>query len=131
MKRRIVWINVGLALLLVAVGIGAYFWLFRPEETVATGRTVAVQTGTVSETVTATGTVETAGTLELSFATVGTVDSVRVEEGDRVRAGRVLARLDDSSAPQGRHQRPQHVRAGGGQRGPVGHHHGVRAAVRP
>ena len=65
MKRRIVWINAGLALLLVAVGIGAYAWLFRPEETVATGRTVAVQTGTVSETVTATGTVETAGALDL------------------------------------------------------------------
>ncbi len=100
MKRRIVWINAGLALLLVAVGIGAYAWLFRPEETVATGRTVAVQSGTVSETVTATGTVETAGALDLSFTTVGTVDSVRVEEGDRVRSGRVLARLDDTSAQQ-------------------------------
>ena len=68
MKRRIVWINVGLALVLVAAGVGAYFWLFPPEEAVTTGRTVTVQTGTVSETVTATGTVETAGTVELSFA---------------------------------------------------------------
>ncbi len=100
MKRRIVWINAGLALLLVAVGVGAYLWLFAPEEVVATGRTVAVQSGTISETVTATGTVETAGTLELSFATVGTVDSVRVSEGDRVRSGRVLARLDDTAARQ-------------------------------
>lgn len=101
MRRRVVWINVGLALLLVAGAIGTYLWLFRTEESVATGRTVSVQTGTVSETVTATGTVETAGSMELSFATGGTVDAVRVDEGDRVRTGRILVRLDDSSARQG------------------------------
>lgn len=99
MKRRIVWINAGLALLLVAVGAGAYFWLFAPKSEVASsGRTVAVQSGDVSETVTATGTVETAGTLELSFSTEGTVDSVKVQQGDTVKANQKLATLDDSSA---------------------------------
>lgn len=99
MKRRIVWINVGLAVLLVAVGVGAYVWLFAPKTEVATsGRTVSVQKGDVSETVTATGTVETAGTLELSFSTGGTVDSVKVEQGDDVKANQKLATLDDSSA---------------------------------
>lgn len=99
MKRRIVWINAGLALLLVAVGAGAYFWLFAPKSEVATsGRTVSVQKGDVSETVTATGTVETAGTLELSFSTAGTVDAVKVEQGDTVKADQKLATLDDSAA---------------------------------
>jgi RND family efflux transporter MFP subunit len=99
MKRRIVWINAGLALLLVTVGAGAYFWLFAPKTEVATsGRTVTVQKGEVSETVTGTGTVETAGTLELSFSTDGTVNAVKVEQGETVKANQKLATLDDSAA---------------------------------
>ncbi len=99
MKRRIVWINAGLALLLVAVGAGAYFWLFAPKtEAATTGRTVSVQTGDVSETVTATGTVETAGTLELSLSTGGTVAAVKVAQGDTVTTDQKLVTLDDSAA---------------------------------
>jgi RND family efflux transporter MFP subunit len=99
MKRRIVWINLGLVLVLVAAGVGAYLWLFAPKTEVATsGRTVSVQTGDVTQTVTATGSVETAGIVELSFATGGEVTSVTVEQGDTVRANRRLASLDGSSA---------------------------------
>ncbi len=102
MKRRIVWINLGLALVIVASAVGVYFWLFAPKSEVATtGRTVSVQTGTVSETVTATGTVETAGTVQLSFANGGTVTAVRVAQGDTVRADQRLAAVDDSAARQG------------------------------
>ena len=100
MKRRIVWINVGLALVIVAAGVGAYFLMFAPKAAVATGRTVTVQTGTVSETVTATGTVETAGTLELTFANGGTVSSIRVSEGDTVHPGTSLVSVNSASARQ-------------------------------
>ena len=100
MKRRIVWINMGLAFVIVAAGVGAYFWMFAAKAAVATGRTVTVQTGTVSETVTATGTVETAGTLDLTFATGGTVSSIRVAEGDTVRSGKALVSIDSSAARQ-------------------------------
>ena len=101
MSRRILWVNTALVVLVVAIGVGAYLWLFAPEPAVSTGRTVAVRTGTVTETVTATGTVETAGTVELAFTTAGTVDAVKVAEGDRVRAGRIVATLDDTAARQG------------------------------
>jgi RND family efflux transporter MFP subunit len=100
MKRRIIWINVGLALLLVVVAVGGYVLLFAPEQATLTGRTVAVQQGTISETVTATGTVETAGAIELSFSQGGTVDNVYVSEGDTVRRGRKVAALDDTAARQ-------------------------------
>lgn len=101
MKRRIVWINLGLALIVIAAAAGAYFWLFAPKTVAATsGRTVSVQKGTVSESVTATGTVATAGTLQLSFATSGTVKKVKVAEGDTVKKGQTLATLDDTSAQQ-------------------------------
>lgn len=101
MKRRIVWMNLGLALLLVAAAAVTYFAVFAPKEAVATtGRTVAVQQGTVTETVTATGTVETSGTVQLSFAANGTISSVEVTQGQEVEAGAVLATLDDTSAQQ-------------------------------
>ena len=117
MKRRIVWINVGLALLVVAAAAGAYFWLFAPKEQVATGgRTVAVQKGTVSETVTATGTVATAGTLDLSFSTNGTVAKVKIAEGDKVRKGQALLVLDNTSAAQSlANARSSYVQAINGQ----------------
>ena len=89
----------GLAIVLVAAGVGVYLWMFAPKAEVATfGRTVSVQTGEVSQTVTATGSVETAGIVELSFATGGEVTSVKVDQGDTVKADAKLATLDDSSA---------------------------------
>lgn len=101
MKRRIVWINIALALAVVAAGVGVYFWLFSSPEQVATGRTVAVQSGMVSETITATGTVATAGSLNLSFSATGTVRRVPVTAGDTVSAGDLLAALDGDSAREG------------------------------
>lgn len=98
MKRRIVWINVTLALVLVAALVGGYFWLFHSTPEATTGRTVAVQSGTVSETVTATGSLETAGTVDLSFTQGGTVDTMRVQVGDTVEAGERLATQDDAAA---------------------------------
>ena len=98
MKRRIVWINVTLALVLVAAVVGGYFWLFHSTAEASTGRTVAVQSGTVSETVTATGSVETSGTVDLSFTQSGTVKSMRVTAGDTVESGDRLASQDDAAA---------------------------------
>ncbi|MDI1290525.1 MAG: efflux RND transporter periplasmic adaptor subunit [bacterium] len=98
MKRRIVWINITLALVLAGAVVGGYFWLFHSTAEATTGRTVAVQSGTVSETVTATGSVETAGTVDLSFTQGGTVDSLRVKAGDTVEAGERLATQDDATA---------------------------------
>jgi macrolide-specific efflux system membrane fusion protein len=101
MKRRILWINLALALVIVAAGVGGYLWLFAPKETVSTGRTVNVQSGAVSETVTATGTVETAGTVEMSFGSGGTVTTVKVAQGDTVKVGKALVSIDDAAARQG------------------------------
>jgi RND family efflux transporter MFP subunit len=100
MNRRIVWINGLLAVVLVAGLVGGYLWLFRSSDEATTGRTVAVQSGSVSETVTATGTVATTGTVDLSFSEGGTVTTLLVEAGDTVRAGQRLATVDDSTAQQ-------------------------------
>ena len=99
MRRRVLWINIGLGvLLLLVIGVGLAFLAPRPAE--QTGRTVPAQRGTVSETVTATGTVETAGRVDLAFRSAGVVAAVDVAEGDPVVEGQVLAHLDDTAQLQ-------------------------------
>ena len=54
--------------------------------------------GDVTATVGAAGTVQSADTRDLVFGTSGTVTKIEVTPGDKVRAGAVLARLDDADA---------------------------------
>jgi multidrug efflux pump subunit AcrA (membrane-fusion protein) len=56
--------------------------------------------GNVTATAGAAGTVQSADTRELVFGTSGTVSEIKVAPGDKVRAGAVLARLDDSAAAE-------------------------------
>lgn len=100
MKRRVLWINVGIAAVLALVlGIG-YFAIFKSQPEATSGRTVSVQTGTVTESVTATGTVATSGTVSLAFASPGTVTAVDVAAGDSVSAGQPLVSIDHAAAQQ-------------------------------
>jgi len=99
MRRRILWINIGLGVLLVAI-IGAGLVMLAPRPAELTGRTVSAQLGTVSETVTATGTVQTSGTVDLGFAASGIVAEVLVSEGDVVAEGEEIALLDDTTQRQ-------------------------------
>lgn len=60
-------------------------------------RTVAATRGDVVEELTVAGTISPSGTSELAFGTDGTVARVRVQQGDEVREGQVIAVLDRSS----------------------------------
>jgi len=60
-------------------------------------RTATATIADVEETLDLSGTIEPAGRADLSFATSGSVESVRVRAGQTVRAGQVLASLDDTS----------------------------------
>lgn len=99
MRRRVLWINIGLGVLLLAI-VAAGLALLAPQPPEQTGRTIEAQLGTVSETVTATGTVETAGIVDLAFTTSGVVDAVDVAEGDIVAADDRIAALDDTAQLQ-------------------------------
>lgn len=86
-RRLLGW---GLPILLAA-GLGAY-WL-------AAGKVVAVveaRRQPLVETVVSSGRIITPQRIELGAELVGSLVDVAVEEGDRVRAGQVLARLDDA-----------------------------------
>ncbi|TQS20559.1 efflux RND transporter periplasmic adaptor subunit [Microbispora hainanensis] len=62
--------------------------------------TTRVTRGTVLASVSASGSVESARTRALDFGTNGTVESVLVESGDKVKKGQVLARIDDTAAQE-------------------------------
>lgn len=55
---------------------------------------VEVQRGNIQVTTSASGNLEFSREKDLKFETSGTVDEVLVEEGDQVKEGQVLARLD-------------------------------------
>ena len=96
-RRRLVIIVVVAALVLLGGG-GALAWRLTRTDAAATPtqRTVAVSKETVKDTVGTTGTVEPARRADLSFSAAGTVTAVKVEVGDKVDKGDVLATLDDT-----------------------------------
>ncbi|MDR7252647.1 macrolide-specific efflux system membrane fusion protein [Nocardioides sp. BE266] len=83
--------------LAVAASAGGWLWLRPDAEAVAASTTQTVATSTLKETVTASGTLRAARSEDLSFAVSGTVRAVLVDEGDRVKKGAALARVDATS----------------------------------
>ncbi|MBM7783550.1 efflux RND transporter periplasmic adaptor subunit [Tenggerimyces flavus] len=100
-RRRVV-LNVGLVLLLVAGGVGIWFFVLRADEpaTAAAPRTTAVQQGTVTKTVSAAGNLEPAKQTAINFATSGTISAVNIQVGQKVAEGAVLGRLKSADAEQ-------------------------------
>jgi len=83
---------------LVVVGGGAAWVATRSSSSTAAAPTlVAVTSGTIRQSVSASGTLEPAHRADLTFAVSGTVTSVPVAAGDKVRSGAVLATVDTAS----------------------------------
>nr|WP_225312060.1 biotin/lipoyl-binding protein [Microbispora cellulosiformans] len=97
-KRGTLVINGVLAVLLLGGIAAAWASLGGDSSAGAAPLTTRVTRGTVLASVSASGSVESARTRALSFGTNGTVETVLVETGDRVKKGQVLARLDDTAA---------------------------------
>jgi RND family efflux transporter MFP subunit len=92
------WIAGGTVLVLALAAGGAWWWF--------AGRAVAVQTataiaptrgGAAGAVLQATGYVTARRQATVSTQITGTLTQVLIEEGDRVKAGQVLARLEDST----------------------------------
>ncbi len=90
--RKPPWLTAG-AVVVLAGGLVAV------GDSPASGMTqTTVLRGNVTATASAAGTVRSADTRDLVFATSGGVTRIEVAPGDTVKAGDVLARLDDSEA---------------------------------
>ncbi|GAA4757931.1 hypothetical protein GCM10023350_49510 [Nocardioides endophyticus] len=93
--RRRVWIAVPVAL---AVAAGSGVWLMTRDSTAAeTSTTTTVSSQTIEQTVSADGTIAARRFSDESFAVSGTVTEVLVAEGDKVKKGAALARVDDTA----------------------------------
>jgi RND family efflux transporter MFP subunit len=94
-KKLIITIGTVVLLLVVALGTCAR----RSTPPVVT-QTAVVDRGDIMVTVTADGKLDMPHEAKLRFGTPGTVEEVYVDEGDKVREGTLLAKLDDASQKQ-------------------------------
>jgi HlyD family secretion protein len=84
-------------LVVAAVGTFAYLKLApKPVNAATTLPTASVQRGTLAATVNAAGNIGAHRQVDLNFGQTGTIKDVKVQAGDRVKAGQVLAELDTS-----------------------------------
>jgi RND family efflux transporter MFP subunit len=81
-------------IVLAAIAAGAWFTLIRPESVTASHP----KRGPAVEAVYATGAVEPVYWAKLSSTQVGRIAEIRVKEGDSVKAGAVVLKLDDREA---------------------------------
>ncbi|WP_213000267.1 efflux RND transporter periplasmic adaptor subunit [Winogradskya consettensis] len=101
LRRPTVAVNAALGLLLAGGAFWAYETLSGPDTgtaAAASTRSVPVQQGTVTASVTADGSLESASSASASFVTGGTVTSISVKVGDKVKKGQVLAKVDPAAA---------------------------------
>ena len=101
LRRPAVAVNTALVLLVIGGAYWAYVIVSGPDSgnpAAAAKRSVSVQQGTVTATATADGSLESASSASASFTTGGTVTSIAVGVGDKVRKGQVLAKVDPAAA---------------------------------
>lgn len=92
-------VRVGAAALVGALALSAGFlWLGGDEPPEARAELVTAERGTVSSVVSAAGTTVDAHTRQLAFSADGNVERIYVKVGDRVDAGQLLAKIDDTRA---------------------------------
>jgi len=93
MRRK--WWIIGLVLLLIAGGLIAWWVTLRPKSgSQSTVEAVPIRRGNLVVTVSSVGTVKAKAQVSLAFQTSGKVAEILVEEGEFVREGQPLARLD-------------------------------------
>jgi len=91
LKKKRVWIP------LLIVLIVALFFLLKPNNNAQNTVTDTVKLTDLKQTILATGQVVSTTDLNLSFSSSGFVRSIKVKIGDSVKAGQILATIDQSS----------------------------------
>ena len=90
------WVTIGVVGVLV---LGGGYWgykHFTAKPVVASSLTAKAKLGNVSKVITATGTVNFPHSIPLQFSNNGQVVELNIKDGDSVKKGQVLARIDDA-----------------------------------
>jgi len=94
------WVFIVIGIIVLAV-VAVFFINKRNSSTAATQyQTSKAEKGTLTATIGATGTVHSNQTAVLAWQTTGTIGAIKVQPGDQVQAGDILATLEKTSLPQ-------------------------------
>ena len=91
------WVTIGVVGVLV---LGGGYWgykHFTAKPVVASNTTAKAKVGNVSKVITATGMVNFPHSIPLQFSNNGQVVELNIKDGDSVKKGQVLARIDDAA----------------------------------
>ena len=89
-------LDIGLAVAVIAVGVGAFVAAGPPKTAAAVARTTTVTRGVVLTSVQASGNVQAGQTYSVGFQTGGQVADIDAKVGDVVKKGQALAHLDST-----------------------------------
>ena len=93
-----------LAAALVVSGVAVYRYRAASSAAAGSYTTSRVQRGTITDAVTGTGPIAASQAVPLNFKNSGKVSEIDVNVGDKVKAGQVLAKLDDTDLKTQLHQ---------------------------
>lgn len=96
-RHRLAWFSAGVLLILLLLAVGGWWWS-RAVPVVQVAAVVAPTATVTGSVLQASGYVTARRAATVSAQVTGRLIEVHVEEGERVRKGQLLARLDDSQA---------------------------------
>jgi len=93
-RSRKMWLIGGTLFVLMGLGVTGFVVMSRPKNEVDASRLAAVERGNITRSVVATGKVEPIAKVEIKSKANGIIKDLKVQIGDFVQAGQVLAELD-------------------------------------
>ncbi|MCW5967359.1 MAG: efflux RND transporter periplasmic adaptor subunit [Blastocatellales bacterium] len=92
-SRKVIYIAV-ILIVLSALGVAGFTVMTRPNYEIESSRLATVERGNINKSVVATGRIEPIAKVEIKSRANGIIKELKVEVGDFVRPGQVLAELD-------------------------------------
>ncbi len=93
-RSRKMWFVGGIFLVLAVLGVTGFVVLSRPKSEIDSSRLAEVERGNITRSVVATGRIEPIAKVEIKSKANGIIKELKVEIGDFVQAGQILAELD-------------------------------------